>query len=228
MFLKKTSVSVYCYTWVTISVLCTGSTLAATCVLTGITENAWVSQRRRPRRWTTTSVWSVNGARRAAQKSCTASVRRHTMSPSKEMHDCVFCVVTLRTCYNVNQTVNYSTVLTVHVKYPLNMNPECENTKWPCVTTKSEYFLFFQVLHWLWPMPELVPWSLCGNLAERGQPHRWIRVPTVPVDRGRHDGLHAAHWQGLWRLAENSAFLTSKQQFNCSCTNTCASSLYSE
>jgi len=43
----------------------------------------WGSQRRRPRRWTTTSVWSVNGVKRPAQRSCTASVRRRTTSPSK-------------------------------------------------------------------------------------------------------------------------------------------------
>lgn len=85
----------YCETLVTTpfvsSFLSTGSTLAATCVQTGITGTVWASQRRRPRRWTTTSVWSVNGVRRAAQRSCTASVRRRTTSPSKELQECV-CV----------------------------------------------------------------------------------------------------------------------------------------
>lgn len=60
-----------------------GSTLAATCVPTGITENVWASQKRRRRRWTTTSAWSVNGVRKAAQKSSTASVKLPMMSPSK-------------------------------------------------------------------------------------------------------------------------------------------------
>lgn len=60
-----------------------GSTLAATCVPTGITENVWASQKRRRRRWTTTSAWSVNGVRRAARKSSTASVKLPMMSPSK-------------------------------------------------------------------------------------------------------------------------------------------------
>lgn len=64
--------------------------MAATCVPTGITETVWASQKRRPKRWTTTSVWSVNEARRAAQRSCTASVRHHTTSPSKELRVCVF------------------------------------------------------------------------------------------------------------------------------------------
>lgn len=60
-----------------------GSTSAATCAPTGITATAWASRKRRPRRWTTTSVWSANGASRAAPRSCTASVRRRTTSPSK-------------------------------------------------------------------------------------------------------------------------------------------------
>lgn len=75
------SLALYIY----ILFLCGGSTSAVTCVPTGITANVLASQRRRPRRWTTTSVWSVNEARKAAQRSCTASVRHHTTSPSKEL-----------------------------------------------------------------------------------------------------------------------------------------------
>lgn len=68
-----------------------------------------------------------------------------------------------------------------------------------------------QVLHRLRPLPELVPRSLRGHPAERGQPHRRVRVSAVSVDGGRHDGLHAAHGQGLRGPAENPALLTGKR-----------------
>lgn len=45
------------------------------------------SRKRRLRRWTTTSVWSVNRVRRAAQKSSTASVKLRMTSPSKSLED---------------------------------------------------------------------------------------------------------------------------------------------
>lgn len=77
-------------------------------------------------------------------------------------------------------------------------------------TSKTQYFLCSQVLHRLRSVSKLVPWSLCGDPAERGQPHRWIRVSAVSVDRGRYDGLHSAHWQGLRGPSENPAFLTGK------------------
>lgn len=76
------------------------------------------------------------------------------------------------------------------------------------MTPIREYFSSTQVLHRLRSMSELVPRSLRGNPAERGQPHRRIRVSSVSIDRGRHDGLHAAHRQGLRWAAKNSALLT--------------------
>lgn len=69
--------------------LCEGSTSAVTCAPTGITGSVWASRKRRPRRWTTTSVWSVKRVRRAARKSSTASVRLPTTSPSKCLEEIV-------------------------------------------------------------------------------------------------------------------------------------------
>ena len=53
-----------------------------------------------------------------------------------------------------------------------------------------------QVLHRLRPLSELVPRPLRGHPAERGHPHRPVRVSAVPVHGGRHDRAHAAHRQG--------------------------------
>ena len=85
--------------------LCKGFTSAATFVPTGITETVWASRRRRPRKWTTTSVWSVNGARRAAQRSCTASVKHHMMSLSKELQECVCVCVCASYCFCGNMFI---------------------------------------------------------------------------------------------------------------------------
>lgn len=75
----------------------------------------------------------------------------------------------------------------------------------------SNVFLPFQVLHRLWPLPELVPRSLRGHLAKRGQPHRRVRLSSVPVNGGRHDGFRTAHWQGLRGPAQDFTFLTGRE-----------------
>lgn len=76
-----------------------------TFVPTGIMGTVWASQRRRPKKWMTTYVWSVNEARRAAQRSCTASVRHHMTSPSKELRGrvcaCVCVCVCMCVCFVV-------------------------------------------------------------------------------------------------------------------------------
>lgn len=56
--------------------------MVVTSALTGIMESVWASPRKRPRRWTTTSVQNVNELRREAQRSSTASAELHTTSPS--------------------------------------------------------------------------------------------------------------------------------------------------
>lgn len=75
-------VSAHSHTY-TLLFLCQGSTLAVTYAPTGIMENVWASRKRRPRRWTTTSVWSAKRVRRAARRSSTASARPPMTSPSK-------------------------------------------------------------------------------------------------------------------------------------------------
>lgn len=87
------------------------------------------------------------------------------------------------------------------------------------MTPIREYFSSTQVLHRLRSMSELVPRSLRGNPAERGQPHRRIRVSSVSIDRGRHDGLHTAHRQGLRWPAKNSALLTGELKIYSCCTS---------
>lgn len=56
--------------------------MVVTSALTGIMESVWASPRKRPRRWTTTSVQNVNELRREAQRSSTASAELHTTSHS--------------------------------------------------------------------------------------------------------------------------------------------------
>lgn len=69
-----------------------------------------------------------------------------------------------------------------------------------------------QILHWLWPVSELVPRALRGHPAERGRSHRRVRVPAVPVHRGCHDCAQPPHWQGLWRLEEGPALLAGEEE----------------
>ena len=64
------------------------------------------------------------------------------------------------------------------------------------------------------PLSELVPRALRGDPSERGHPHRSVRVSAVPVHRGRHDGPHAAHRQGLRGAEENTALLTGTERNN--------------
>lgn len=82
--LKTTTVPLLTHKHVCALLCCEGFISVATCVQTGIMATAWESQKRRQRRWTTISASSVNEAKRVTRRSCTASVRLHMMSLSKE------------------------------------------------------------------------------------------------------------------------------------------------
>jgi hypothetical protein len=78
-------------------------------------------------------------------------------------------------------------------------------------------FRIFQILYWLWSVSELVPRALRGHLAEWGRAHWWVRLSTVPVHRGCHDGAHTTDWEGLWGLEKGAAFLTGEKPLWAQC-----------
>ena len=73
-----------------------------------------------------------------------------------------------------------------------------------------------QILYWLWSVSELVPWALRWHLAEWGRAHWRVRLSTVPVNRGCHDGAHAAHRERLWGSEEGAAFFAGESHSLCS------------
>lgn len=74
-----------------------------------------------------------------------------------------------------------------------------------------------QVLHWLWPLPELVPWALCWHLTERGQPHRCLRLSAMSVNRRCHDSPHTTYRQRLRWVEKNITLFTSMSHYHIQC-----------
>lgn len=89
----------------------------------------------------------------------------------------------------------------------------CLNATWTWTRWRQWHLVWLlQILHWLWPVSELVPRALRGHPAERGRSHRRVRVSPVPVHRGCHDCAQPTHWQRLWRLEEGPALLAGEDK----------------
>lgn len=156
-----------------------GSTSGATCAPTGSTARASASQRRRPRSWRTLCATTASAARRErATRSCTASAGRRTTNRSKAPR----ARGAPSTPRNAKRLVS--------------------------ALNRAVFHSHPQILHRLRPLPELVPRALRGHPAERGHPHRRVRLPAVSVDGRRHDGPHATHRQGLRGVEKNITLVT--------------------